>query len=96
MGPADNRSGQSKFSACASLPRPPNQSDNGIIINVVLDLLPTSTFPLQRENLELCVLVQKALMKSICLAASFSIEAAHMGGVDDVRFTGLAVVDEEE
>lgn len=62
----------------------------------MLDLLASSTFLLQRENLGLCVLVQKALMKSMCLAASFSIEAAHMGGVDDVRFTGLAAVDEEE
>lgn len=42
---------------------------------------------MQRENLELCMLVQKALMKSICLATSFSIGSAHIGAVDDMRLS---------
>ncbi|KAG5191778.1 hypothetical protein JKP88DRAFT_352139 [Tribonema minus] len=32
---------------------------------------------MQRESPELCVLVQKAVLKSLCLEASFSIEAQH-------------------
>ncbi|CAM9577827.1 unnamed protein product [Phaeothamnion confervicola] len=34
---------------------------------------------MQAENPELCILVQKAVLKSLCLAAAFSIEAQHYG-----------------
>lgn len=49
----------------------------------------------QRENPGLCILVQKALMKSICLAASLSIESAHLGPLDDGRSARLGRIEEE-
>lgn len=49
----------------------------------------------QRQNPGLCILVQKALMKSICLAASLSIESAHLGPVDDGRAGRLGRIEEE-
>ncbi|CAM9527246.1 unnamed protein product [Scytosiphon promiscuus] len=50
---------------------------------------------MQRQNPGLCILVQKALMKSICLAASLSIEKHHLGPVDDGRPERLGKIEEE-
>ncbi|CAM9624386.1 unnamed protein product [Hapterophycus canaliculatus] len=50
---------------------------------------------MQRQNPGLCILVQKALMKSICLAASQSIEKRHLGPVDDGRPERLGMIEEE-
>ena len=50
---------------------------------------------IQRENPGLCVLVQKAVMKSICLAASLAIESAQFWSADEGRSDELPSVLEE-
>ncbi|CAM9163671.1 unnamed protein product [Ectocarpus sp. 6 AP-2014] len=50
---------------------------------------------MQKQNPGLCILVQKAVMKSICLAKSLSIESAHLRPVDDDRSRRLGSIEEE-